>query len=85
MITCQFKTGDIVEIADKIDPVNQPTTVATIKYIEPDNEIPNLFWLYLIANEELLNTNMHPTFGYYWIIIENNSDYIRLISRATVS
>lgn len=81
---CEFQIGDIVEVADKIDPENQPTTIATIKYIERDNDL-DLYWLYLMANEEILNTNMDPNIGYYWEIISNNSDYIRLLSRATIS
>lgn len=84
-IQCQFQIGDIVEVADKIDPENQPTTIATIKHIELDNEMPGLFWVYLIANEEVLNTNMDPTLGYYWEIVPDNCPYMRLISRATVS
>jgi hypothetical protein len=82
---CEFQVGDIVEIADKIDPENQPTVIATVKYIEQDNELKDLFWLYLISNEDVLNTNIHPAFGYYWDIKESNSDYIRLLSRATIS
>ena len=82
---CEFQVGDIVEIADKIDPENQPTVIATVKCIEQDNELKDLFWLYLIANEDVLNVNIHPVFGYYWNIIESNSDYIRLLSRATIS
>ena len=82
---CEFQVGDIVEIADKIDPENQPKMIATIKYIEQDNDFKDLFWLYLIANEDVLNVHAHPAFGYYWDIKESNSDYIRLVSRATVS
>jgi hypothetical protein len=82
---CQFQVGDIIEVADKIDPENQPTTIATIKYIEPDNEIEGLWWIYLIANEEVLNTNMHPTLGYYWTLVADDDQYIRLLSRATIS
>lgn len=82
---CLFQIGDIIEVADKIDPENQPTVISTIKYIEPDNEIPGLFWLYLLANEEVLNTNMHHAFGYYWEIVPDSCPYIRRISQATVS
>lgn len=84
-IQCQFQIGDIIEVADRIDPENQPTVLATIKGIEPDNEIPGLFWLYLLANEEVLNTNVHPTLGCYWTLVEDTNDYIRLLSRATIS
>lgn len=82
---CQFQIGDIVEIADRIDPENQPTVMATVKFIEKDNELPGLYWLYLIANEEVLNINIHPEIGYYWNITTNTDNYIRLVSRATIS
>lgn len=82
---CEFQVGDIVEVADKIDPENQTTIIATIKGIEPDNEIEGLYWLYLIANEEVLNVNIHPALGYYWDITHHDSEYIRLLSRATIS
>lgn len=82
----KYEIGDIVEVADNIDPENQNTVIATIKLIEPDNEIPDLNWLYLIANEEALNcTDMHPIIGPYWAIKEDTSPYIRLLSKATVS
>lgn len=80
---CEFQIGDIVEIIDKID--TSISSIATVKLIEPDNEIPNLFWIYLMANEEVLNSNMHPIIGYYWDMIPSNSEYIKLLSRATLS
>ena len=82
---CQFQVGDIVEVADKIDPENQPTTIATIKRVEPDNSFADLYWLYLLANEEVLNTKLDPNIGYYWEILPDNCPFIRLLSRATVS
>jgi hypothetical protein len=80
---CVFQIGDIVEIIDKID--TTISSIATVRFIEPDNEIPDLFWIYLMANEEVLNTNLHPVIGYYWDVIPNNSEYIKLLSRATIS
>ena len=78
-----FDVGDIVSIADKIDP--DIKTIATIKYIEPDDEFPNLNWLYLIANEEVLNdTDIHPVIGPYWRIIEDCSPCITLLSKAVL-
>jgi hypothetical protein len=85
-MACEWQIGDIVEVADKIDPENQPTVTATIKYIEPDEDIEGLNWLYLIANEEVLNvTDVHPIIGPYWAILEDCNNYIRLLSRPTVS
>ena len=81
---CQYQIGDIVEVADKIDPENLPTTVATVKYIEKDDDFVDLYWLYLVANEEVFNTNIHPLIGYYWEIAPDNCPYVRLLSRATM-
>ena len=82
---CIFQIGDIVEVFDKIDPNNQPTNIGTVKYIERDNDLPNLFWVYVIANEEVLNVNIHPTIGYYWEIFPSDSPHVKIISRATIS
>ena len=85
MDQCKFSIGDIVEVADKIDPENQPTTVATVKFIEQDDTFPYLFWLYLVANEEILNNKTDNRFGfYYWEIIPDSCPYIRLISASTI-
>lgn len=77
----KYHVGDIVEVFDKIDP--DFSDIATIKYIEPDNEYPELNWLYLVANEEVLNTNIHPLIGEYWTVMEDSSSYIKLISGPT--
>lgn len=77
-----YSVGDIVEVFDKVDPENQKTVIATIKYIEPDKEIKGLYWLYLVANEEALNYNMHPVVGSFWEIREHCHPYIKLISHA---
>lgn len=83
---CKYEIGDIVEVADNIDPENQATVIATVKLIEQDNEIPELYWLYLVANEEVLNcTDVHPVIGPYWAIREDTNKYIRLLSKATIS
>ena len=81
----KFQIGDIVEIADKIDPENQPTTIATVKYIEQDNDFNDLYWLYLVANEEVLNNKVDPKFSfYYWEIVPDRYEYMRLIGRAAL-
>lgn len=77
----KYHVGDIIEVFDKIDP--DCSDIATIKYIEPDNEYPGLTWLYLIANEEALNINLHPAIGLYWSVIEDCSTYIKLVSGVT--
>lgn len=81
---CKFEIGDVVEVADRIDPENQPTVIATVKYIEQDSEFKDLYWLYLLANEEVLNcTDVHPVIGPYWAIMEDSNEYIRLLSKAS--
>lgn len=77
----KYHVGDIVEVIDKIDP--DFSNIATIKYIEPDNEYPELNWLYLVANEEVLNINLYPSIGQYWTVMEDSSNYIVFISGAT--
>ena len=84
MRNCLFNIGDIVEIADKLDPENIPTEIATVKGIEWDDEL-EAFWLYLIANEEVLNVQLHPRYGYYWDLCTDDCQFIRLLSRATIS
>lgn len=79
---CEYAIGDIVEIRDTVDPAI--TDIGTIKFIEPDNDIHGLFWIYVIANEEVLNNKPDQRFGYYWEMLEHTSYRIRLLSRATV-
>ena len=78
---CVFQIGDIVEVADKIDPENNPKVTATIKFIEQDTDIPEIFWLYLVSNDETMNTNFDSRIGNFWDMSVNMSDYIRLVSR----
>lgn len=79
---CEFQIGDIVEVADKLDTDIKVT--ATVKYIEKDDEIPDLYWLYLVSNDISMNINFDSRIGNFWDMSANTSDYIRLISRATV-
>ena len=60
-----FYIGDIVEVLDEID--CETKTIATIKLIEQDEDFNNIFYLYLIANEEALNVNIDQRIGNYWI------------------
>ena len=77
-----YYIGDIVQVLDHID--LETLTTAVIKMIEPDEEDENLFWLYLSANNEILNNKYESKYGFaYWDIINSNSEYITLLSRAT--
>ena len=49
----------------------------TIFYMEPDNEIPGLTWLYLISDDDDDNTIIEPKFDKpYWKIIPDSDEFI---------
>ena len=45
--------GTIVKIKDRV--CDDVSVLATVKFVEPDNDFPNLYWYYFVANEEVLN------------------------------
>ena len=90
-----MKVGDIIEILDLVD--YTITHKGTIRMIEPCEDIPDLYWIYirandctnemfalLKANEEELNTNYDDRIGSYWTIVTNQDDHIVSISPATI-
>ena len=78
-----YDIGDIVKVTDNID--YESYNIGTIKFIEPDNEIKDLFWLYIIANDDSLNDKTDPKFSFhYWKILEHINPFIELLSKATV-
>jgi hypothetical protein len=77
-----WRVGDVVEIVDQVDP--GITNEGTIKFIEQDNENATLFWLYIVANEEVLNDKPDPKIGMFWELLEHTSDRITLLSRAVL-
>lgn len=77
-----MKVGDIIEIIDNID--YSIITKGTIRMIEPDNEIPDLLWIYVRANDESLNTQFDPRIGNFWTMTNNNDDHIKSIGPATL-
>lgn len=77
-----MKVGDIIEIMDDID--YSITTKGTIRLIEPDDEIPDLWYLYVRANDESLNAQFDPRIGNYWTITRANDEHIVSISPATL-
>lgn len=77
-----YYIGDIIQVLDHID--LETETTAVIKMIEQDEDDENLFWLYLSANNDILNNKYEPKYGFvYWDLINANSEYIKLLSRAT--
>lgn len=75
-----FMPGDIVTVLDNID--LQSKTYATVKAIEPDDEIDGLVWLYLAANRDMFNDKTHPIYGAYWDMIAAGDPRLELVSRA---
>ena len=77
-----YMIGSIIEIIDNID--YSIITTGTIRMIEPCEDIPDLYWIYIRANEEELNTNYDDRIGSYWTIVTNQDDHIVSISPATI-
>ena len=77
-----MKVGDIIDILDLVD--YTITHKGTIRMIEPCEDIPDLYWIYIRANEEELNTNYDDRIGSYWTIVTNQDDHIVSISPATI-
>ena len=77
-----MKVGDIIEVLDLVD--YTVTYKGTIKMIEPDDEISELQYLYVRANDESLNIHNDPRIGNYWDIVRANDERIISISPATL-
>lgn len=64
----------------KIKIINNITGIieeGTVVYIEPDNEIPFLAFLYVVSDDNSKNTHFEPKLGYnIWTIIPDGSPYI---------
>ena len=69
--------GTQVGIIDKLNP--EIIRGGTIKYIEVDNEHPDLYICYIRANDEELNTKTDERFPFtYWEIMDLASEYLIL-------
>ena len=64
--------GDIIDIIDDID--YEVVHSGTVRKIEPDDEIEGLFFYYIRANDESMNTNYDPQIGSFWRVIESCSN-----------
>lgn len=79
----EYCIGDIVKVHDLVQ--DDFSVYATVRYIEQDPDYRDLRWLYLVANEEAFNTLLdNYVIGPYYTILEESSDRIELISRATM-
>lgn len=67
-----MEVGTVVTVIDDID--YSLSTTGTVKFIEQDDELEFIQWLYIRANDESLNTNYDPRFGNFWIIKESVND-----------
>ena len=77
-----YYVGDVVKVLDQVD--CETENIATIKLVEQDNEYDSIQWLYLVANEDVLNDKMDPKIPcQFWRLIANLDPYLTLISRAT--
>lgn len=77
-----MKVGDIIEVLDLID--YSIKHKGTIRMIERCEDIPELYWLYIRANDESLNIQYDSRIGSYWTIITNQDDHIISIKPATI-
>lgn len=70
--------GTICNLKDPIDPLN--TTMCTVRLVEEDEEIPNIYYYYLRANNEEKNIHYDPRIGSYFDIIHSTSDRLVVMS-----
>lgn len=78
MIGERYNIGDRVIV---IDQITYSSTRAIVKYVEQDNEISDLFWIYLVIDDDIFNDKLdiNPNIGRYWEVIDSISPYLRLI------
>lgn len=77
-----LKAGTICELEDWINPTNVIT--CTIKMVEPDEQMPNIVYYYIIANNDELNTKTDPRFPWrFYDILPAGTTRLRPIAGAT--
>ena len=67
---CQLR--DLIDYDIKVD--------CTIRLVEQDDEIPTIFYYYLLANDDNKNIQYDPRIGNYFDIIVNTSDRLSVLS-----
>lgn len=74
--------GTIVTYFDELQPEDSVT--CTIKYIEADEEIYGIWYYYLMANNDELNTQVDQRFPWrYFTIVHHEAKNVRAISLPT--
>ena len=74
--------GTICNLQDLIDPTDG--TMCTIKLVEQDDEVENIFYYYLVANNEAKNIQYDPRIGMYFDIIHHGSERLIPLSGPTI-
>ena len=78
-----YQKGTIVNIVDRIEPTIK--TLCTIKALEQDDLDKSLYFYFLLANDETLNTKYDPQIGYYFDYLEHCNPRIEFVSNTTLS
>lgn len=74
----EYKVGDCVLLTDLVDP--DIAEMGTIKFIEEDNEIQDLYWIYIRANKEELNDKFDDKIGNFYDIVEHVSNRLKKLN-----
>lgn len=73
-----YNLGDCVLLIDLVDP--DTAEIGTIKFIEQDDEIEDLYWIYIRANKEELNDKIDDKIGNYYAIVEHTSNRLKKLN-----
>ena len=74
----EYNIGDCVLLTDLVDP--DMAEMGTIKFIEKDEEIEDLNWIYIRANKEELNDKFDDKIGSFYAIVEHVSDRLKKLN-----
>ena len=78
-----LEIGTICNLVDKID--YSEGVMCTVRFIEKDEDIENLYYYYLMANNDEKNTQYDPRFGRYFAFVEHGNPFLLPIAKATIS
>lgn len=66
--------GTVCVLLDRVD--YNIYHICTIRFVEEDEEVEGVYYYYLLANEDDLNTQEDPRLGKFWTIVGNNDPHI---------
>lgn len=78
MESCRFSLGETVKVIDRIN--TKISVMATVKLIEQDVDIPDLFYIYLVAVKSEYNDKFEHKVGQYWDVFGSHDPYIRKLT-----